>query len=276
MTKNCFPNCKINLGLRILRRRRDGYHDIETIFYPVPLCDRIDISTTDGDGNEIREDIFTCCGIPLTSDTESNLVMKVVRMLREEGYDIPHMSIVLQKNIPSGAGLGGGSSDAAFMMKMLNETFHLNMNDTEMEQRVGRLGADCAFFIRNMPVFASGIGNVFTPISINLTGYWLWLAKPNDFVSTKEAYANVHPNDINRTTWPHDNSHIVWNALTNDFEESVFPTHPDIARLKDRMLKSGAFYAAMSGSGASVFGLYKEKPQTTQLPEDYFSFVVKL
>ncbi len=276
MREICFPNCKINLGLRILRRRDDGYHDIETIFYPVPLRDEIEINTTGKDGNPLTEDVLTMGGIPLPSDTESNLVMKVLRMLREEGRDIPPLSIRLEKNIPSGAGLGGGSSDAAFMMKMLNKVFSLNMSDDEMEERVGRLGADCAFFVRNTPVIASGIGNVFTPTSINLKGYWIWLAKPSDFVSTKEAYQAVRPDDTRRTAWPQGNGDIRWEELVNDFEVSVFPGHPNISRLKTMMQEKGAVYAAMSGSGATVFGLFKEKPRTAELPEDVFSFVAQL
>lgn len=276
MRKICFPNCKINLGLRILRRREDGYHDIETIFYPIPLSDEIEINTTDKDGNPLTEDVLTMGGIPLPSDTESNLVTKVVRMLREEGYDIPHLNIRLQKNIPSGAGLGGGSSDAAFMMKMLNETFSLNMSDDEKEKCVGKLGADCAFFVRNTPVIASGIGNIFTPTGIDLKGYWIWLAKPSDFVSTKEAYQSVRPDDTKRTEWPQKNEDIRWEELVNDFEVSVFPGHPNIARLKAMMQEKGAVYAAMSGSGATVFGLFKEKPRTVELPGDVFSFVAQL
>lgn len=276
MRKICFPNCKINFGLRILRRREDGYHDIETIFYPIPLRDEIEINTTDKDGNPLTEDVLTMGGIPLPSDTESNLVTKVVRMLREEGYDIPHLNIRLQKNIPSGAGLGGGSSDAAFMMKMLNETFSLNLSDDDMEKRVGKLGADCAFFVRNTPVIASGIGNIFTPTGIDLKGYWIWLAKPSDFVSTKEAYQSVRPDDTKRTAWPQKNEDIRWEELVNDFEVSVFPGHPNIARLKAMMQEKGAVYAAMSGSGATVFGLFKEKPRTVELPGDVFSFVAQL
>lgn len=276
MRKICSPNCKINLGLRILRRREDGYHDIETIFYPIPLRDEIEINTDDCEGNALTEDVLTMGGIPLPSDTESNLVMKVLRMLRQEGYDIPPLSIRLEKNIPSGAGLGGGSSDAAFMMKMLNEAFRLGMSDDEMEQRVGRLGADCAFFVRNTPVIASGIGNVFTPTGIDLRGYWIWLAKPSDFVSTKEAYQAVRPDYTRQTAWPQSNDEIRWDELVNDFEVSVFPGHPNISRLKTMMQENGAVYAAMSGSGATVFGLFKEKPRTAQLPEDVFSFVAQL
>ena len=276
MQEICFPNCKINLGLRILRRREDGYHDIETIFYPIPLHDKIEINTSDRDGNALTEDVLTMDGIPLPSDTESNLVMKVLRMLRQEGCEIPRLSIRLEKNIPSGAGLGGGSSDAAYMMKMLNGAFRLGMSDDEMEQRVGRLGADCAFFVRNTPVIASGIGNVFTPTGIDLKGYWIWLAKPSDFVSTKEAYQSVRPDDTRRTAWPQSNGEIRWEELVNDFEVSVFPGHPNISRLKAMMLENGAVYAAMSGSGATVFGLFKEKPRTAELPEDVFSFVAQL
>lgn len=275
MIKNCLSNCKINIGLRILRRRSDGYHDIETIFYPIPLYDKISVSTRDTDAQNVS-DILTVTGIPLSAAGDDNLVMRVVRILREEGFNIPPLSITLHKNIPSGAGLGGGSSNAAFTMKLLNELFCLGLNETEMELLVGRLGADCAFFVRNRPVIAEGIGNVFTPTDIDLKGYWIWLTKPSDFVSTKEAYQSVRPNDTRRIHWPRNNSEIRWEELTNDFEDSVFPNHPNIAALKRMMLDEGAFYAAMSGSGASVFGLFKEKPRTVNLPEDIFSFVTQL
>lgn len=275
MVKKCLSNCKINIGLRILRRRSDGYHDIETIFYPIPLYDKISVTALET-GAQDAADILTVTGIPLSAASNDNLVMRVVRMLREEGFCIPPLNISLHKNIPSGAGLGGGSSNAASTMKLLNELFRLGLGETEMEQRVARLGADCAFFVRNKPVLAEGIGNVFTPVDIDLKGCWIWLTKPSDFVSTKEAYQSVKPDNINRTHWPRNNSEIIWDDLTNDFEDSVFPNHPNVAALKKMMQKEGAFYAAMSGSGASVFGLFKEKPRTVALPEDIFSFITQL
>lgn len=275
MVKNCLSNCKINIGLRILRRRSDGYHDIETIFYPIPLYDRISVSTLEN-GAQVSADKLTVTGIPLSATNDDNLVMRVVRMLREEGYSIPPLNITLHKNIPSGAGLGGGSSNAAFTMTLLNELFHLGLSEQEMEQFVGRLGADCAFFVHNKPAIAEGIGNIFTPTDIDLKGYWIWLTKPSDFVSTKEAYQSVRPDETHRIHWPRNNSEIRWEELTNDFEASVFPNHPNVAALKSMMQDAGAFYAAMSGSGASVFGLFKEKPRTVALPEDIFSFVARL
>lgn len=275
MIKNCLSNCKINIGLRILRRRSDGYHDIETIFYPIPLYDRISVSTLEN-GAQVSADKLTVTGIPLSATNDDNLVMRVVRMLREEGYSIPPLDITLHKNIPSGAGLGGGSSNAAFTMTLLNELFHLGLSEQEMEQFVGRLGADCAFFVHNKPAIAEGIGNIFTPTDIDLKGYWIWLTKPSDFVSTKEAYQSVRPDESHRIHWPRNNSEIRWEELTNDFEASVFPNHPNVAALKSMMQDAGAVYAAMSGSGASVFGLFKEKPRTVALPEDIFSFVARL
>lgn len=273
METTCYPNCKINLGLRVMRRRTDGYHDIETIFYPVPLCDELSVRLQ---GNNCTRDTFRLDGIPLPSPDDDNLVIQVVKMLREEGCNIPPLDIRLKKNIPSGAGLGGGSSDAAYMMKTLNTMLQLGMSDTDMEQRVARLGADCAFFIKNTPVIASGIGNIFSATAIDLTGMWIWLVKPTDSVSTKEAYQGVHPDDSTQTLWPLSNKDICWDALVNDFEDSIFPHHPAIADLKETMKAHGAIYTAMSGSGATVFGLYKEKPRTETLPEDFFSFVTRL
>lgn len=251
------PNAKINLGLNIVERRPDGYHNIETIFYPIPLCDELSIEEIDEE-----EDKLVISGIPVAGELKDNLVMKVLTQLRED-YDIPHLRINLQKNIPSGAGLGGGSSDAAFMMKLVNEKFMLMMNEEEMERRVSVLGADCAFFIKNKPTVARGIGNEFSDTDISLTGWWIVLVKPNDFVSTREAYSQVIPQQPERSV-----DEIIcepvsqWKSLLkNDFEESVFPQHPTIANIKHTLYQLGAEYASMSGSGSSVFALFSYEPK---------------
>lgn len=263
-----FPNCKINLGLNIVERRPDGYHNLETIFYPIPLCDELTVSAGEKDALVVE-------GIPVDSDPMDNLVMKVVFLLRQEGFDIPPVDVVLKKNIPSGAGLGGGSSDAAYMMRALNELFELNLSVPQMESYVSRLGADCAFFIQNKPVYATGIGNVFTPIDLNLEGSTILLVKPDDFISTKEAYSMVEPHNpilsVNQiikepvSTWKE--------RLTNDFERSAFPNHPTVQDIRDTLYQSGALYAAMSGSGSSVFGIFNK---VIDIPESFSSHFTAL
>ena len=198
-------------------------------------------------------------GNGIDGDPKDNLVVKAYNLIAED-HDLPPVDIHLFKHIPTGAGLGGGSSDCAFMIKLLNEKFALNMNVEQMEKYAAKLGADCAFFIQNQPVFATGIGNIFEPIEISLSGYHLVLVKPDIFVSTKEAYAKVHPSrpevslkDIIRQpieTWK--------GTMKNDFEDSVFFQYPEIAAIKDEMYDLGAVYAAMSGSGSAVYGLFKE------------------
>lgn len=251
---------KVNLGLHVTERRPDGYHNLETVFYPIPICDTLEISTD-------SEDHLSVEGIPVAGAPNDNLVMKVVYLLRNKGFAVPTLSIRLQKNIPSGAGLGGGSSDAAAMMKMLNTEFHLGLSETEMEELLTPLGADCPFFVRCSPVLATGIGNIFSPLSLSLKGKHLLLVKPDDFVSTREAYQGITPRQpetplaevISRPVeeWQH--------ILVNDFERSVFPQHPTIAAIKQRMIDFGAQYAAMSGSGSSVFGLYSTPPSPDML-----------
>ncbi len=263
------PCAKINLGLYVTERRPDGYHNLQTIFYPIPLTDELEVVPAHSDSLDIE-------GIPVAGRTEDNLVMKVVSLLRNEGYRVPPVSIRLKKNIPSGAGLGGGSSDAAYMMRMLNEMFQLGMSIQEMEQKVARLGADCAFFIQSRPMFAEGIGNVFTPISLpRLKGRYLVLVKPDDFVSTKEAYAHVSPKKPNVPLMTVIGGDIdKWKkSVKNDFETSVFPTHPTIAEIKESLYASGADYAAMSGSGSSVFGIFSA-PVKIETP--HFLFTTQL
>ncbi len=249
------PCAKINLGLYITQRRPDGYHNLETVFYPIPLCDELEVQPAAADS-------LTLEGIPVAGPAEDNLVMRVVGMLRSGGFPIPPLSIRLTKHIPSGAGLGGGSSDAAFMLKMLNEMFRLGLSETEMEQRIAPLGADCAFFVRCHPVLATGIGNIFSPLPLSLRGMHLLLVKPDDFVSTREAYAGVCP-ALPPTPLAQSIGLPIseWQAnVRNDFEQSIFPQHPTIANIKSKMLDAGAAYAAMSGSGSSVFGLFPSAP----------------
>ncbi|MBO4907324.1 MAG: 4-(cytidine 5'-diphospho)-2-C-methyl-D-erythritol kinase [Bacteroidaceae bacterium] len=245
-----YPNAKVNLGLNIVGSRPDGYHDIETIFYPIPLQDALEVQVS-------AQPSFRLAGTPLDCAAGDNLVIKVQRMMQDK-YQLPPLDIYLYKHIPSGAGLGGGSSDAAFMMRLLNEKFQLGLTDEEMESRLSALGADCAFFVKNKPVFATGIGNVFTPLELSLSGWTLVLVKPNSSVSTKEAYAGVkiaHP-EVPLTELVKEPVQNWQGRLCNAFEPTVFAAHPEIAAIKDKLLDLGAAYASMSGSGSAVFGLF--------------------
>ena len=265
-----FPNAKINLGLNITEKRPDGYHNLETVFYPIPVEDALEITPLENATGK-GECTLKLSGRNIEGNPEDNLVVKAYRML-EHDFDLPSVEINLLKHIPSGAGLGGGSSDAAFMLKMLNEEFQLGLPEEKLENYASRLGADCAFFIRNRPTYAEGIGNQFSPIALSLKGYHLLLVKPDIFVSTREAFSRITPRpprisikeiiDLPVEEWR--------GKLVNDFEESVFPQFPKIEEIKNTLYQLGATYASMSGSGASVFGLFKEDVQGYEFGEDAF------
>lgn len=249
-----FPNTKINIGLYVTSKRSDGYHDLETVFYPIPLHDVLEVNLIKNNGVPYE---FVQMGKKIEGNADDNLVVRVWKSMQEE-FDLPPVSIKLTKNVPTGAGLGGGSSDAAFMMKMINEIFSLGLSVSNMETRVSKFGADCAFFINNEPRMAKGIGDVFSPINIHLEGFYLCVVKPDDFVSTKEAYSNVCPkmpdNDLQESLGKDIKE---WrNVIKNDFEDSVFLKHPTISAIKQTLYDMGAIYASMSGSGSSVYGLF--------------------
>lgn len=257
-----FPNIKINLGLSITEKRPDGYHNLETVFYPVALEDALEIRTSpDTD----RKFTLYQHGMEIAGKPEDNLVVKAYLLMDKE-FHLPPVEIHLYKHIPSGAGLGGGSSDAAFMLKLLNDHYQLGVSKEQLEVYAATLGADCAFFIKNRPTFAEGIGNIFSPVELSLSGYQIMIIKPDVFVSPREAFANIRPHHpeypvkevIRRpvTEWK--------DTLINDFETSVFPQHPIIRDIKEELYHHGAIYASMSGSGSSVFGLFA--PEST-LPE---------
>lgn len=265
------PNCKINFGLHVVRKRADGYHDLETIFLPAPLCDTLEIEKDD-------EFHFSQDGIAIEGSAEDNLVVKAYRMMQRE-CGIGNVSIHLTKTIPFGAGLGGGSSDAAFTLRMLDEIFELHLGREKLISMASRLGADCAFFIDNVPAYAIGIGDKLTPLGFNpLDGMELRIEKPDgETVSTAEAYRGVTPreskgkNRIDGMPLQAESTHNAallveaakenpekWKELiVNDFEQSVFVNHPRIAQLKQRFYDEGAVYASMTGSGAAVFGVWK-------------------
>ena len=252
-----YPNAKINLGLNIVEKRPDGYHNLETVFYPINLQDALEVNLLEGE----EEFSLKVSGVPIEGEPENNLVVKAYRLLKKDYPEIPAIDIHMYKHIPTGAGLGGGSADAAFMIKLLNEKFKLNLSIEKMEEYAAILGADCAFFIQNKPVFATGIGNIFEPIQLSLKGYYLVLVKPDIFVSTKDAFAHIIPTQPTQSLKEIIRMPVeTWRAtMKNDFEDSVFQKFPEIAAIKDKLYDLGAVYASMSGSGSSVYGIFREQ-----------------
>lgn len=262
-----FPCCKINLGLNIVEKRPDGYHNLETVFYPIPLHDALEV--------KVMDERYPCderCTLGITGNAvlgnpQDNLVVKAYNLIAQD-YDLPRVHIHLHKAIPSQAGLGGGSADAAYMIRLLDKRFQLNMGNARMEQYATRLGADCPFFITAEPAYATGIGEELMPVADadtwhdELKGRWIALVKPDIAISTKEAFANIRPHKP-----VHNCREVVqrpigeWrNALTNDFEDSLFPKHPELAAIKDSLYSHDALYAQMSGSGSTVFGIFDDMP----------------
>lgn len=268
-----FPNAKINLGLNITEKRPDGYHNLETIFYPIPVEDALEIHIL-SDGNEKYR--LHQAGLEIAGEVESNLVVKAYKLLDEQ-FDLPPVDIHLFKHIPSGAGLGGGSADAAFMLKLLNEKFNLGLSNETLEEYAARLGADCAFFIQNTPTYAEGIGNIFSPVSLSLKEYQLWLVKPDIFVSTRDAFSQIKPRHPEMSLKEIIQMPVSeWKKyMKNDFEESVFPQFPAIGEIKEEMYRQGAIYASMSGSGSSVFGLFATDAVLPDIDFGEKSFVYK-
>jgi len=264
-----FPNAKINLGLNILEKRPDGYHELETCFYPVPWKEALEIIPS-------SKTEVTTSGIEIPEDGD-NIILKAYQLLRSD-YELPDVKIHLHKAIPIGAGLGGGSADAAFTLTLLNNLFSLELKDDQLINYASRLGADCAFFIKNKPMLARGIGEILTAANITLTGKYILLVYPNVHISTKEAYSNITPKspnlsikDILDEFEPAD-----WKEhLKNDFEESLFDTYPILQQMKAELYNSGAFYASMSGSGSCMYGLYEKEPEL-DFPSDYTVWSGKL
>lgn len=254
-----FPNAKINLGLNILSRRPDGYHDIATIFYPAGWCDALEVVPATGGEEGCR---LHLSGLAIEGDAGENLVVRAYRLLSQH-YAMPPVEAYLHKVIPYGAGLGGGSADASTMLLLLRSLFSLPADDDELAAVAARLGADCPFFIYNRPMLAEGIGDRLSPIDLTLQEYTLLLVKPPVAVSTAEAYSQVVPAqpevplcDVVRrpvTEWR--------DTVVNDFEKSVFALYPELARLKARLYASGAIYASMSGSGSTLYGLFRSLPE---------------
>lgn len=260
----CFPNIKINLGLHVINRRTDGFHNIETIFYPVNYCDVLEIVEHD-DVLAAGKITFTASGIPVDGNMEDNLIVKAYTLL-DADFNLPPVKAHLHKIIPMGAGLGGGSSDAANMILLLNTKFELDLSDERMQEYAAKIGSDCAFFITGKPAYVFGVGPELEPIAVNLAGYHIVLLYAQIHSGTASAYSNVQKREV--LDPERSLKHLIslpveeWrHIIENDFEPSVFEAYPLLAELKNELYDSGAAYASMSGSGSSIFGLFTKKPQ---------------
>lgn len=274
-----FPNCKINLGLNVVRKRNDGYHDLETVFYPVPLTDKL--KAVVGEGADCTCSL-SLSGNAIEGNLDDNLIVKAYKLLASD-YCLPHVDFDLEKHIPSQAGLGGGSSDATYTLRVLNKLCNLNLDAPTLQRYAARLGADCAFFVTAEPSFATGIGDVLTPISdqcAHLKGLYLLIVKPPVAISTAQAFSFVKPQppiiickDI--VAQPINDE---WRKhLNNDFELSIFNVYPEIRSIKQQLYDMGAMYAQMSGSGSAFFGIFQTHP--TLLPEAFkemFTYICQL
>ncbi len=251
----CFPNCKINLGLSITEKRPDGFHNIETVFYPVKLCDAIEIFVSMDQKTD-----FVFNGLDIPGNTNENLCLKAFNILKKH-FDIPEVNFNLIKKIPIGAGLGGGSADAAFTIKMLNNLFSLKMSEGLMIKYAKILGSDCAFFIKNKVVFAVGKGDEFENTDLDISDYQIAIIKPEIYISTHQAYSKIIPSKKEISIKKIIKMPVSdWkNNLFNDFEKPVFEIYPEIGEIKNKLYNLGAEYASMSGSGSAIFGLFKNK-----------------
>ena len=254
-----YPNAKINLGLNVVQRRPDGFHDIESVFYPVPWRDILEIVPAKEGRGEVA---FTSSGLEIPSDGNPNLCEQVYSLMHDE-FGLSGVKMHLHKIVPIGAGLGGGSADAAFTAIMLNKLFELKLSADKLEQIVGQVGSDCPFFWENKPMFVFGRGEKMRPIDLDLSDYHVLIVNPNIHISTKEAYAGVQPSPpvIDLEMLPSIEVDGWKDILVNDFETSIFPNYPLIKEIKDELYNLGALYASMTGSGSTLFGIFKEVPE---------------
>ncbi len=267
-----FPNCKINLGLNILRKRSDGYHDLETVFYPIPLTDILEISEYKPTEQSSKIP-FTTSGYSLPGIPASNICIKAYKLIKKDFPRLPFIQMHLHKSVPLGAGLGGGSADAAFTLQLLNEKFELNLTAQQLMEYAAELGSDCPFFILNKPCFATGRGELLEEINIDLTAYKFIIVNPGIHINTGDAFVKLKPaippqSIKNIITTPVKN----WkNELFNDFEKVVLKQYREIADIKDTLYNAGATYASMSGSGSTVYAIFqKDKKITLPFPDHYF------
>ncbi|HVX25254.1 MAG TPA: 4-(cytidine 5'-diphospho)-2-C-methyl-D-erythritol kinase [Parafilimonas sp.] len=270
-----FPNCKINLGLNIISKRDDGYHNLETVFYPLPFYDVLEIITSDKKENE-----FFLTGIYIDGDTKNNLCLKAYNILKKDFSQLPFVKIYLHKNIPVGAGLGGGSADGAFILTLLNEKFNLNLSEEKLLQYALQLGSDCPFFIKNTPCFAQSRGEVLEEISLNLSGYKLILINPDIHINTAWAFAQIQTSIPEKSVKEIIQQPVSqWKEnLKNDFEQAVFAAHPSLQKIKKQLYTLGAVYAAMTGSGSTMFAIFNNDENLSRLnfENNYFIKALEL
>ena len=256
-----YPNCKINLGLNVVRKRTDGYHDLETVFYPVPLTDKLEAVVGNGADGTCS---LSLSSNPIEGNAADNLIVKAYNLLAAD-HRLPHIDFDLKKHIPSQAGLGGGSSDATYTLRLLNELCQLHLDSPTLQRYAARLGADCAFFVTAEPSFATGIGDILTPMAdecAHLKDLYLLIVKPSVAISTAQAFSFIKPQPpIIRCKEVVAQPIDEWrDRLGNDFEVSIFNIHPEIRSIKQQLYSMGATYAQMSGSGSAFFGIFNEAP----------------
>jgi 4-diphosphocytidyl-2-C-methyl-D-erythritol kinase len=263
-----FPNCKINLGLRIIGKREDGFHNLETCFYPLSIKDVLEIiQSTESKIN------FQSSGLAIDGDTNDNLCVKAYHLLKKDFPQLPTIHMQLHKNIPMGAGLGGGSADGAFTLKLLNDKFHLQLSTHQLIEYALQLGSDCPFFILNQPCIATSRGEVMTPLQLDLSNYQIMIINSGIYISTAWAFKNILPRTQKKSIQTIIQQPIeTWKEeLHNDFELPVMKTYPSLQTIKEQLYSTGAIYAAMSGSGSTFYGIYtKEINPSFDFPENYF------
>jgi 4-diphosphocytidyl-2-C-methyl-D-erythritol kinase len=266
-----FPNCKINLGLHILAKREDGFHNLETVFYPVAFRDALELISATNNTTDIE---FTGTGLAVDGNISDNLCVKAYHLLKKDFPQLPPVKVHLHKVLPMGAGLGGGSADASFMLNMLNEKFRLNISIPKLQEYAIQLGSDCPFFIINKPCFATGRGEVLEEVAIDLSAYTIVLINPGIHINTGWAFSNIVPALPQKSVKAIVQQPIeTWKAaLKNDFEGPVFAAHPQVKAIKETLYQQGAIYAAMSGSGSTVFAIFK-KDATPDLPKEGNYFI---
>ncbi len=269
-----FPNCKINLGLQILDKRKDGYHNLQTVFYPLPFTDVLELIPNTNNKTAIE---FTGTGITIDGKPEDNLCIKAYHLLKNDFPQLPPVKVHLHKAIPMGAGLGGGSADASFMLRSLNEKFRLLIPESQLITYALQLGSDCPFFIKNKPSFATGRGELLEDIELDLSAYSIILVNPGIHINTGWAFSNINPSTSGISV-----KEIVqqppgsWkDVLVNDFEKPVFTAYPQIRLIRDSLYEQGALYASMSGSGSTVFGIFNKSVDLAAFKEkNYFTKII--
>lgn len=275
----CFPNAKINLGLQIVEKRKDGFHNIETVFYPVNWCDVLECTTRPDASTKDELCKLITSGLPINGSPGDNILVKAYHLISLK-KKLPPVDVYLHKAIPMGAGLGGGSADAAFLMKMLNQLFSIGLSNEMLKEEAAKLGSDCTFFIENVPVYAKGKGDELETLDFSLKGYQALIIYPGIHSDTKLAYSRVQPKPgrIHLKDFIQNTPVEQWkDFLVNDFEESVFYHYPEIISIKEELYKSGALYVSLSGSGSAVFGIFRsDQAITPPIHPNYKVFVSAL